>query len=119
MRSTVVARPGVAVDTLEDGVERRAPRGADAEGGEPHAAREALEEPAADAALEPRDIAGQRRLGDGEAFGGRGDASRLGDGKALEADEVGSLLEHGDVPRWWGGRPHVPYRYLRGGLRAL
>ena len=102
MRSTVVARPGVAVA---------------AEGGEPHAAREALEEPAADAALEPRDIAGQRRLGDGEAFGGRGDASRLGDGK--EADEVGSLLEHGDVPRWWGGRPHVPYRYLRGGLRAL
>ena len=71
-----------------------------AEGGEPHAAREALEEPAAAAALEPRDIAGQRRLGDGEAFGGRGDASRLVDGK--EANEVGSLLEHGDVPRWWG-----------------
>ena len=35
---------------------------------------------------------------------------RLGDGE--EADEIRSFLEHGDVPRCRGGRPHVLSRYV-------
>ena len=68
-----------------------------AERGQAYAVRQALEQLPPEAVLEAGDVAGQRRLGDGEAFGGRGDLPRVGDGE--EADEIGSLVEHGDVPR--------------------
>ena len=83
-----------------------------AERGEAHAVRQALEQLSPEAVLEAGDVAGQRRLGDGEPFGGGGDPPRVGDGE--ESDEIGSLVEHGDVPRCWGGRPHVLLGYMWG-----
>ena len=83
-----------------------------AERGEAYAVRQALEQPPAEAVLEAGNVAGQRRLGDGQPFGGGGDLPRVGDSK--ETDEIGSLLEHGDVPRCWGGRPHVLQGYMWG-----
>ena len=76
------------------------------------AGRDAFEQAAAEAALEPGDVAGERRLGDVGAFRCRADPSRLGDGE--EPDEIGSFLEHGVIPRCRGGRPHVLSYYMWG-----
>ena len=82
------------------------------ERGRTHPVRQALEQQAAEALLEPGDVAGERGLGDVRALRGRTDRARLGDGK--EPEQVRSSLEHGDVPRGWGGRPHVPSGYMWG-----
>ena len=67
------------------------------ERGRAHAKRQALEQQAAEALLEPGDVAGERGLGDVRALRGRTDRARLGDGK--EPEQVRSSLEHGVVPR--------------------
>ena len=87
-------------------------RGDGAERGQAHAGRDAFEQAAAEAALEPGDVAGERRLGDVGAFRRRADPSRLGDGE--EPDEIRSFLEHGVIPRCRGGRPHVLSHYMWG-----
>ena len=82
------------------------------ERGRTHAVRQALEQPAAQTLLKPGDVAGERGLGDVGPFRRRADPARLGDGK--EPEQVRSSLEHGVVPRGWGGRPHVPSGYMWG-----
>ena len=77
------------------------------ERGRTHAVRQALEQPAAQALLKPGDVAGERGLGDVGPFRRRADPARLGDGK--QPEQVRSSLEHGVVPRFRGGRPHVPF----------
>ena len=66
--------------------------GQGAEGGEADAGRDALEQPSAEARLEPGDGAGERRLGDGEALRRRDDLPGLGDRE--EAGEVCAPFEH-------------------------
>ena len=86
-------------------VEQDAPRalsGDGAERGQAHAVRQALEQAAAEAALEPGDVAGERRLGDVGAFRRRADPSRLGDGEEPDetlklARQSSTLLRRGKV----------------------
>ena len=73
------------------------------------ARRDALEQPAAEARLEPGDGAGERRLGDGETLGGGADASGLGDRD--QPDEFAAGLEHAALPaspRPAGSPPALP-----------
>jgi len=62
-----------------------------------HAVGQAFEQPAPELALKPGDDAGERRLGDRQPVGRRGDPARFDDCK--EPDQIAAFLEHVTIQR--------------------